>query len=299
MLLKRLARKFAPRLHRLSIAGIEHTAPVCAEATGLVYVSQLCHRDVGNWLVAIKSVIAGTGPGEITVLDDGSLTDADKRLLTHHIAGLNIVPIARVRTDSFPKGGTWERLLLILDLMAERYVVQVDADLLALSPLTEVIAAIRENRGFTLAGEDSAALTSVAAAASQARQSTYDHIQIAAERVMDQMPGAEGLRYVRGCSGFAGFPRGCSREHAVLLSSFMRAKLGQQWNDWGSEQVASNFVIANSDPEPIVLPWLRYPAFNPQQDLSEAALIHFIGPFRYNGGVYRRLSRQIIRTLPA
>ena len=299
MHLRRLARKVAPRLHRLGIAAVERTAPVRTETTGLTYVSQICHRDVRSWLLAIKSIIAGVGPGEITALDDGSLTDADTRLLTGHLPGLKIVPVTNVRTDGFPKGGTWERLLLILDLTAERYVIQVDADLLARSPLAEITAAIRGNRGFTLAGEASAALTSVAAAAARARQSTFDHVQLAAERVLDQMPGAEGLRYVRGCSGFAGFPRGSSRDVVAILSAFMTAQLGKRWSAWGSEQVASNFMVSNSGPDPIVLPWRRYPAFGPQQDVSDAVLIHFIGSFRHDGGVYRRLSREIIRTLPA
>jgi hypothetical protein len=284
-------------LHNFRIAGIEHTPVLQAEATGLMYVSQVCHRDVRSWLVAIKSVSAEMGAGEFTVLDDGSLTKNDHELLRQHVAGLRILPIAGVRREGCPAGGCWERLLTILDLTPTHYVVQVDADLVVRLPLGETVAAAKANRGFILSGEQGAAIVTARRAAEDARRATFDHVQYAAERLLDQLPGSEGLRYVRGCAGFAGFPHGGNRAMAVAFSEFMRQHLGERWNVWGSEQVTSNFLIANSGPDPLVLPWVRFPAFGWQRDVSQAALIHFVGTYRYEGGVYTGISKTAIRQL--
>ena len=268
-----------------------------AQSTGLMYFSQICHRDVRSWLVAIKSVSSAIGPGEFAVLDDGSLTEPDRELLRRHISGLSILPITGVATDECPTGGTWERLLAILDLTSDYFVVQVDSDLVARLPLAEATAAVRANRGFILPGEQGVTVTTAVQAAENARRTTFDHVQFAAERRLGQLPGAEGLRYVRGCSGFAGFPRGGNRARAVAFSDFMRQQLRDQWNAWGSEQVTSNFSVANSGPDPLVLPWNRFPAFGWQRDISQAALIHFVGTHRYEGGVYTRVSKKAIQHL--
>jgi hypothetical protein len=293
----RLPHKLAALLHNFRIAGIEHTPIVQAQVTGLMYFSQICHRDVRCWLVAIKSVSAVIGPGEFTVLDDGSLTKEDHELLRRHVAGLHILPIAGVPRGGCPAGGCWERLLALLDLTSNYYVVQVDADLVVRLPFGEVAAAVRANRGFILSGEQGVAVTTARQAAANARRTTFDPVQFAAEQLLDQMPGSEGLRYVRGCAGFAGFPRGESRATAVAFSAFMRQHLVERWNVWGSEQVTSNFLIANSGPDPLVLPWVRFPAFGWQRDISQAALIHFVGSYRYEGGVYTRVSKTAIRQL--
>jgi hypothetical protein len=293
----RLPRKLAARLHNFRVAAIEHTPSVQAETTGLMYFSQICHRDLRCWLVAIKSVSAAIGPGEFAVLDDGSLTDEDRELLRRHIAGLRILPIAGVSRDGCPAGGCWERLLALLDLTSDHYVVQVDSDLVARLPIGEAAAAVCANRGFILSGEQGVTVTTAWQAAENVRRTTFNHVQFAAERLLDQMPGAKGLRYVRGCAGFAGFPRGGSRATAVAFSAFMRQNLGERWSVWGSEQVTANFSIANSGPDPMVLPWVRFPAFGWQHDITQAALIHFVGTNRYDGGVYTRVSKTAIQRL--
>lgn len=187
--------------------------------------------------------------------------------------------------------------MAVLELCAENYVVQVDSDLVALSPLEEVAEAARQGYGFTLSGEAGVTLTSLEAATAAARQHSYRHVQPDAERLLAEMPGADGLHYVRGCAGFAGFPRGTDRALAVSFSDFMKARLGAGWTQWGSEQVTSNFVVANTA-NPVVLPWAAYPAFNGREAaVASAKLIHFIGPTRFRGGVYSRTSRAAIAQL--
>lgn len=287
--LRGLPRKLAIAQHNFLIRGIARTAPLVARPSGPLFLGMTCHRDVLSWLVALKSIVGFIGSGEFIAIDDGTLTDADIGLLNAHLPGLRRIPISSVQTHGCPRGGAWERLHAILDLTGERYVVQVDGDLVALGPLDEVAAAVRANRAFTLSGDPGTPLRSVAAASEAARQQTYDHLQHAAERLLVELPGAAGLRYVRGCAGFAGFPKGAVREPVTMLSSFMDARLGARWQTWGSEQVTSNFLIANQD-DPLVLPWERYPAFfGAGQNLSAAVLIHFLGGQRYQRrGVHPR-----------
>jgi len=71
-----------------------------------------------------------------------------------------------------------------------------------------------------------------------------------------------------------------------------------KWREWGSEQVTSNFLVANM-PGSLVLPVGRYPFWAPKRDLCETALIHFFGARRFSGGMYRRQARAIIDELRA
>jgi hypothetical protein len=123
-----------------------------------------------------------------------------------------------------------------------------------------------------------------------------NHIQDVAERNLDRLPAAASLKYVRGCSGFAGFAKGrASLDLATHFSSQMFALMGERWREWGSEQIASNYVVANS--AGVVLPQPDYLSF--QNDLSTdcSKFLHFIGPYRYEAGAYTRLSRTFIDTM--
>ena len=292
-----LPRRLAGLLHTMRIAGIERTPPLTSRPTGLMYMGMVCRRDVRPWLVAVKSVALVVGEGEFAVINDGSLTPADRGLLSGHLPGLRILNFEEVVTTGFPRGNTWERLLAILDLSRDRYVVQVDADLVARSALPEVVDAIQANRSFTLAGEPTAQLKSLIGASEQAHRVDSFHVQWTAERYFDEWSGAEELRYVRGCSGFAGFPNGCDRGRLAELSQFMQHRMGERWHEWGSEQVASNFVIANSVANPLVLPWERYPAFGQVRDITASALVRFVGSHRYENGVFTRTSQSAIERL--
>src|SRR3546814_2103893 len=75
-------------------------------------------------------------------------------------------------------------------------------------------------------------------------------------------------RYVRGCAGFAGFARGGdARMLAETFSQEATRLLGaERWARWGSEQVASNMIVAN-DPNALLLPYDHY--FNFWDERSE------------------------------
>src|SRR4029453_14567836 len=183
-------------VHNRCITAITDTPCIQAMNTGLMLFSMLRHSDVLMYLVAIKSVFARLGPGLITVLDDGSLTARDRALLQAHILGIRFLPFNAVNTERFPKRGTWERLVSIVDLTNDYYVIQVDADIVALGRLDEVLGCIGDNRAFTLAGNPVALVETAEETSARVRNlwSSPNGVQPAAESILDQMPHAPRLR---------------------------------------------------------------------------------------------------------
>jgi hypothetical protein len=286
-------------VHNRCITAVTDTPCIQAMNTGLMLFSMLRHSDVLMYLVAIKSVFARLGPGLITVLDDGSLTARDRALLQAHILGIRFLHINAVNTERFPKGGTWERLLSIVDLTNDYYVIQVDADIVALGRLDEVLGCIGDNRAFTLAGNPVALVETAEETSARVRNlwSSPNGVQPAAESILDQMPHAPRLRYIWGTSAFTGFPRGSGgRKKAYDFSKWMSGRLGPLWETWGSEQVTSNFLIANC-PDPLVLPWQKYQCYEPPEYSVGTELNHFYGTYRFVGGAYRMHSRRAISML--
>ena len=76
----------------------------------------------------------------------------------------------------------------------------------------------------------------------------------------------------------------------------MTTLLDVRWSEWGSEQVTSNYIVANS-PSAIVLPYPAYGAFRTDSGVEGVEFLHFIGKARYAAGVYGRLSQSIIKSL--
>jgi hypothetical protein len=252
----------------------------------LRFVSMVSHKDLSPWLCAIRSVYGQVGEGSVVVLDDGSLTPDDHAVIRRLVPLSEIEPISTVALGSCPRGGTWERLARIIELTAEAYVIQVDADTLALGAIPEVVECYRQNRSFILGTTSGTYLEPVQETAVKARGYNSSHVQCAAEIAMERLPDADGLLYVRGSSGFAGFGRGLfDRARLDAYSAGMRAMLGERWDEWGTEQVSSNFMISNSAGA-VVLSIKRYACFSPAVDVSQAAFVHFFGTHRYELGVY-------------
>lgn len=96
--------------------------------------------------------------------------------------------------------------------------------------------------------------------------------------MFDQYPNAKNLEYVQGSSGFAGFAK--DRFTQAQIEDFdrnMRGMFGNRWLEWGTEQTASNFAIANS-PGAIVLPYQKYANFGPEcyaVGLHNCVFLHF------------------------
>ena len=75
--------------------------------------------------------------------------------------------------------------------------------------------------------------------------------------------------------------------------------MGDSWTKWGTEQVASNYIIANAHNSK-VLSYLKYVCYYPPQtwiDHTEANIIHFIGGYRFENGFYAKVANDLIQAI--
>jgi len=264
----------------------------------MLTVSMVSHADVFMYLLSVKSFYRYVGRGQVTILDDGSLTDFDKDVLREHIRGCRIVRAQDVETHPCPSYISWRRLLYIADAVQGSYVVQLDSDLLSLGDLPEVREAAEANTSFVLGTWRNQEIEPAVSLARRSRDRAghVQHVQAAAERSLDALPNPESLRYVRGCAGFSGFARGSfDRSDVENFSKNMREILGAQWENWGSEQTTTNYIVANSE-SATVLPFPKYAGFRPREH-QQSVFVHFSGIHRFEDGVYERLARRTIGEL--
>lgn len=267
----------------------------CDPNSQVVVLSQSYHADMNMYLVAAKSFARHLSPRYFVIVDDG-LTDGDRQVLRHHLDDVRFVRSAEVDVGVCPRRGCWERLASIATLCADHYVIQLDSDTVTRTRPDEVIQCVHEQRSFTLGTLQGAHVVPAREASQFAAQFDGTHVQLVAERALADLPGAERARYVRGCAGFAGFARGAlDLDKLQKFSQQMERLVGRaKWQEWGSEQFASNYFIANT-PNPLVLPVASYVNWSPQKDAASAKFLHFIGDFRFKGWMYVRESRHAIR----
>jgi hypothetical protein len=277
------------------------TPPLHSTDDQLTLVSMVCHGEVLMYLLAVKSFCTQTGRSpRFVVLNDGSFTPTDQANIRAHLPEARIVTFAEVAPANTPKGSCWERLLLISDIARDSYVVQIDSDTLTFNPIPEVLACIDANRSFTLLGDRSYPhIEPMAEACLRSKSNLDSMVQAVCERSFDQLPESASLLYLRGNAGFTGFAKGSlDRQKIEYFSDLMRRLAKEKWNDWGSEQITSNLLIANS-PDATPLPAPRYTSYwaHPDVPYDASSFIHFIGPFRYANGLYLRKAKAIIAIL--
>lgn len=292
----RLRTRLARARFDAGVRGVLDTPPLAMREAEVTVVSQLRSPDLLAWLVAIKSTYPRLPGGDVVVVDDGSLTPDDREVIARHVPGARIAPLAEGQLDSLPRGGTWERLCVIGQACRERYTIQLDADVVTLGPLDAVAARIEANVPFALADAPVPGLCGVreAAAWNAAREAREDHVQNEAEIAFARAALPAGARYLRGTSAFAGFPRGADILPGLrAFSDAMREALGERWDEWGTEQVASNYAVANAgDAVPLVPP--EYVNHTPEAALNGAQLVHFYGTHRFQGGRYLAAARRAV-----
>lgn len=301
-MLYRYKRKVETAWFRFNTRDVFKTAPLMCDSEGkAVIVSQVCHRDLVMYLVALKSFGQYVRPRKVVVLDDTSLTQSDKEILQHHIQPIEIVSITDVINQNCPQGGTWERLLLISDCVPSSFVVQVDSDTLTVRAPSIIQVHIDGNVSFTLGewrGQEIVCAREAANLVNHLVKDGNEHVQMVSESNLHRLAYDREPRYIRGCSGFAGFAKGSfSRSAVERFSQGMANLIGKKkWSEWGSEQVTSNFIVANSE-KAQVLPFPEYCFHSPGTDVESATFVHFIGSHRFHGGRYARLARQVISQL--
>jgi hypothetical protein len=296
--------RFKDQLRRIRFAGeckgVLQSAPVVLDAsTNLALLSQVQHKDVLMFLLALKSFTSQIVPRAVYVVNDGSLSANDRDLLRDHVPALTMFELPAFRSPACPSGGTWERLLAIASLVGDHYVIQLDSDTLTLGPIEDVRECIGNGAAFALGTWDNQKIETMRERSETARKlepGRSSHVQVIAEANFDQLADFESLRYVRGCSGFSGFAQNSfTREFVENISTQMQTAIGEQWRAWGTEQVMSNIVIANI-PNAVVLP---HPKYADCQKMRPGAtqFIHFIGSCRFDRGTYARLGAQVVAKL--
>jgi hypothetical protein len=250
------------------------------------------------YLLAVKSIYMYLKEGSIVVINDGTLSLSDIKLLERHLFGCQIVSTSEINLGRCPgRGGCWERLALIAEYVKKHYVIQLDSDSLTLQTIPEVTDAIKENRSFTLGTAMGRQLSAMKDVCNVMKAYPSDHIQVVAEQNFDRHPSCDQLKYVRGCAGFAGFARGSfSLAKIEEFSQSMERIVGTMWSNWGSEQVSSNFIIANS-PISSVLPYPKYANFTLEIPHEQSAFLHFFGSYRFEKGVYVRRAKSLVDRL--
>ncbi|RYF51856.1 MAG: hypothetical protein EOO38_02095 [Cytophagaceae bacterium] len=302
-LLDRIAKKIRRTHHRFFYSrdarGILDTPPLAPGAMPLIVLSMVHSRDVMPYLVAIKSFARYVNPRQIVVVCDPSITEIDRYCLQTHIPHVVLRSADEFTHPDIPRGGCWERLYAISDYCKQDYVVQLDADTITMLPPAEVIHAVIAKTGFVMSGDSDAVLMSLQEtennAASWGPPSPGEDMQATVERNMATSNLPAQARYVRGCAGFTGFPMSDTMTNDLLLfSKNMQARYGKRWAEWGTEQITSNYLVANAG-DTSVLPFLSYGT--PDVMHAESILTHFIGFMRFTSDKYRAATLRTIRQL--
>lgn len=296
----RLKTKLRKRRFNAACRAILDTAPIGSPEGGPVILSEVSNHDLVMYLVAVKSLYAQLGQARIVLLLDRDCPEENLRLFQEHVRPWKILHVEDQVSDKCPLGGTWERILCIAKLVETDYVIQVDSDTVTRGPIPEVKECVETGTGFMIGTWQGQEIEPVSASVERAMASQGQHVQILGEQRLGDLDGAEGLRYARGQSSFAGFPQGAfSQSRLESFSEQMGAMLGKEkWSEWGSESFASNYCVSNAE-RSIVLPWPKYASYNPTRDagFGESAFLHFEGTHRFHQGTYVAWGRRVIDEL--
>ncbi|MBV5347574.1 hypothetical protein JZU46_05085 [bacterium] len=273
------------------------TTPITLGQLPFMLLSMVHQRDVLSYLVAVKSFASYANPSRIVVVCDPSIATADREVLRSHVPHIELVDAVDFVHPDIPRGGCWERLFAISHYVESNYVVQLDADTVTFRPIPEVLTAIQKSEGFVLGEEADQPLLSLETTSHNAkgRLQTRPHIQTYSEVAMVDVGLPPTSKYVRGCAGFTGFPQtNAMRVDMLNFSRLMKAHFEEKWSTWGTEQVASNFLVANA-PGTTVLPFPKYGT--PDAEGDDTAFLHYIGSLRFINRKYQHRSEQSVRYL--
>lgn len=289
--------KFAKSRFNAQIADILKTPPIRLEDAPWAIISMVSNSDVPMYLLSMKSFYTRLKRGKIIAIVDRDMPADLRRTLSEHFIGIEFAILEDIDTGSCQRGGTWERLVYLLDHADKEYAIQVDCDTLAFgADVDEVIRCAESNTAFTLSNAGRPIETMIEIAA-DAKKMDSDYVGIVVERLFDRYPDCASKKYVRASSGFAGFARGgFPRAEIEVFHREMRKLLPDRWHQWGTEQNGSNFAVANS-PNAAILPWPKYANFWEGLERGRSSFLHFIGSSRYLDGYFAAQGQRIIAEL--
>lgn len=295
---QRLRRDYFRWQHTRAVRGVLQTPSLPAGNLPFILLSMVQKRDVLSYLVALKSFAAFANPQRVVVVCDPSIDAKDRDVLRQHVPHIELRAADEFVHPDIPRGGTWERLLAICSYAKENYVVQLDADTVTVGAPDAVLNAIERRVGFVLGEEARQSLLTLDQTTANAKADVWgqSHIQGFAEACMAEVGLPTSKLYVRGCSGFTGFPQSTEMlENLLQFSILMSSRIGSaRWSSWGTEQVTSNYLVANAAGTE-VLPYPRYGTPNAMDE--ETVFIHFIGSMRFSDDKYEKTSRTVIQRM--
>ena len=86
-------------------------------------VSMVSNHDIQKYLLAMKSFYARIGRGKITAIIDRDMPRKSRAVLQHHFPGIALSILEDIDVGTCQRGGTWERLLYILDHAEGEYTI--------------------------------------------------------------------------------------------------------------------------------------------------------------------------------
>jgi hypothetical protein len=263
------------------------TPPINYKDAPLAIVSMVSNLDPQMYIIAVKALYRRLGRGKIVAIVDADMPESSRDLIRKHLVKVDFVHLEDINPGKCQRGGTWERVFYCVTRSRNEYVIQIDADTFCFGDLSEVTSCVDQNRSFTLAeGLPKQPLADWPAIWAQTPGS---HIVNTFEQRAMEYPGANELLYVRGSSGFAGFAVGAF--DTVRLEQFhvdMLAVHGERWKEWGTEQIASNYVVANS-PGGLPLPHPKFSTFVGGEVPDPCSALHFIGTYRFKDRIFSGL----------
>ncbi|SFU46790.1 hypothetical protein [Pseudoduganella namucuonensis] len=295
--IQRLKRDYFRWHYMRGAARILTTRPMEKGVEPFILLSMVQKRDVMSYLVAVKSFTHFLNPARIVVVCDPSIDEQDRAILMRHVPHLELRRADEFTHPDIPRGGTWERLFAITGYAQDDYVIQLDADTVTIQPIPEVREAVHRLAGFVLGEAVSTPLSSLGETRARALPwlGPNAHIQSMSETEMINVGLPENTRYVRGCSGFTGFPPTATlRENMLDFSRRMTSKLGKDWTRWGTEQVTSNYLAANARGT-AALPFPKFGTPDKASDIT--AFYHFIGSMRFTNSKYATVTAHAIDQL--
>jgi len=293
----RLRHNLLARHFKRSVSAVFETRPVEVVSAPWTIVSMVGERDVAMYLLAMKSFYRKLGRGDIVAIVSSKMAISDIDRLTEHFPGIKIEILQDIPIKPFQAGGTWERLIYITRLAQEKYVLQMDCDTITIgSDVSEIISRVESNTSYAYS-DGNRNLGSLKTAASEASLVSSNYVGLALERSFSEWPQAEDFRYCRASSAIAGFAQGSGNiEHLEYFYWNMKRSLGERSREWGTEQCASNFMVANAD-KVQMLPFPAYATYPGLGDESAVKIFHMLGSVRYRDGYYARKGRQVVELL--
>lgn len=122
-MLHRARHHFQRRRLNRAIIAVFDTPPIEVKDAPWCIVSMVANGDISMYLLALKSFYPKIGRGKVAAIIDRDMPAMLRETLARHVVGLEFVILEDIPTGPCQRGGTWERLLYVLDRSEREYTI--------------------------------------------------------------------------------------------------------------------------------------------------------------------------------